>query len=77
MSFGTGQPDSLGQALREARRNSGLSFRRFAQQAGFSESHPRSVENGRREVTADIAEAYDRVLVTATGPASTAYITEE
>jgi hypothetical protein len=28
-------------------------------------------------VTADIAAAYDRVLVTATGPASIAYITEE
>ena len=57
-------PDSLGHALREARRNSGLSFRRFAQQAGFSESHLRSVENGHRSVTADIAVAYDRVLAT-------------
>ena len=57
-------PDSLGQALREARRNSGLSFRRFARQAGFSESHLRSVENGHRSVTGDIAAAYDRVLAT-------------
>lgn len=57
-------PDSLGQALREARRNSGLSFRRFAQQAGYSESHLRSVENGHRTVTSDIAAAYDRVLAT-------------
>ena len=55
-------PDSLGPALREARRNSGLSFRRFARQAGFSESHLRSVENGHRSVTDDIAAAYDRVL---------------
>lgn len=57
-------PDSLGQALREARRNSGLSFRGFARQAGYSESHLRSVENGHRAVTADISAAYDRVLAT-------------
>jgi tetratricopeptide (TPR) repeat protein len=57
-------PDSLGQALREARRHSGLSFSRFAQQAGFSESHLRSVENGHRSVTDDIAAAYDRILAT-------------
>lgn len=57
-------PDSLGQALREARRNSGLSFRGFARQAGYSESHLRSVENGHRSVTSDIAVAYDRVLAT-------------
>ena len=57
-------PDSLGPALREARRNFGLSFRRFARQAGFSESHLRSIENGHRSVTDDIAAAYDRVLAT-------------
>ncbi len=57
-------PDSLGQALREARRNSGLPFRAFARQAGYSESHLRSVENGHRAVTDDIAAAYDRVLAT-------------
>jgi transcriptional regulator with XRE-family HTH domain len=49
--------DSLGSALREARRNSGLSFRRFARQAGFSESHLRSVENGHRSVTDDSRQA--------------------
>ena len=57
-------PDSLGHALREARRSSGLSFGRFALQAGFSESHLRSVENGHRSVTADVAAAYDRILAT-------------
>jgi tetratricopeptide (TPR) repeat protein len=53
-----------GEALREARRSSGLSFRRFAQLAGFSQSHLRSVENGHRSVTIDVAQAYDRVLST-------------
>jgi transcriptional regulator with XRE-family HTH domain len=57
-------PDSLGQALREARRNSGLSFSWFARQAGYSESHLRSVENGHRAVTDDVAAAYDRALAT-------------
>lgn len=57
-------PDTLGHALREARKGSGLSFRRLAEQAGFSESHLRSVENGHRAVTADIAAAYDRVFAT-------------
>ena len=57
-------PDSLGQALREARRNSGHSFSWFARQAGYSESHLRSVENGHRAVTDDVAAAYDRVLAT-------------
>jgi tetratricopeptide (TPR) repeat protein len=61
---GPAVPDSLGQALREARRNSGLSFRRFARQAGYSESHLRSVENSHRAVTDDVAAAYDRVLAT-------------
>lgn len=52
----------LGHDLREARRSSGLTFRRFAALAGYSEGHLRSVENSRREVTIDVAEAYDRVL---------------
>jgi hypothetical protein len=30
--------------------------------AGFPESHLRSVENGHRAVTADVAGAYERVL---------------
>lgn len=50
--------------LREARRELGLAFSRFARLAGYSEGHLRSVENGRREVTADVAAAYDRVLHT-------------
>jgi tetratricopeptide (TPR) repeat protein len=54
----------LGQELREARRSSGLAFRRFARLAGYSEGHLRSVENGRRVVTSDVAAAYDRVLAT-------------
>ena len=44
---------------------------------GSPKATPAVSENDRREVTADIAAAYDRVLVTATGPASIAYITEE
>ena len=61
---GPAVPDSLGQALREARRDSGRSFGWFARQAGYSESHLRSVENGHRAVTDDVAAAYDRVLAT-------------
>ncbi len=57
-------PDHLRQALREARKNSGRSFRGFAQQAGYSESHLRSVENGLRAVTEDVVAAYERVLAT-------------
>ena len=41
-----------------------MSFRRFAACAGYSEAHLRSVENGNREITADVAAAYDRVLAT-------------
>jgi transcriptional regulator with XRE-family HTH domain/tetratricopeptide (TPR) repeat protein len=55
-------PDSQPHELREARRSSGLSFREFAALAGFSESHLRSVENGHRAVTSDVAAAYERVL---------------
>jgi hypothetical protein len=58
-------PDRQGRELREARRGSGLSFREFASRASFSESHLRSVENGHRAVTEDVATAYDRVLVAA------------
>jgi tetratricopeptide (TPR) repeat protein len=56
--------DTLRFALREARQASGVPFRKFAGQAGFSESHLRSVENGHRAVTGDVAAAYDRVLDT-------------
>lgn len=56
--------DTLRHALRQARQASGLPFRKFAGQAGFSESHLRSVENGHRAVTGDVAAAYDRVLDT-------------
>jgi hypothetical protein len=41
-----------------------MSFRGFARQAGYSESHLRSAENGLRAVTEGVAAAYDRVLVT-------------
>lgn len=41
-----------------------MRFRTFAQITGYSESHLRSVENGHRSVTAEIAEAYDRALAT-------------
>lgn len=41
-----------------------MTFRRFAMLAGYSEGHLRSVENGRREVTIDVVDAYDRVLNT-------------
>ena len=58
-------PDRQGRELREARRESGLSFREFASRAGFSESHLRSVENGHRAVTQDVVTAYDRVLAAA------------
>ena len=56
--------DTLRHALREARQAAGLPFRKFAAQAGFSESYLRSVENGNRAVTGDVAAAYDRVLET-------------
>jgi tetratricopeptide (TPR) repeat protein len=54
----------LREAMRQARRRSGLSFARFAQLANFAEGHLRSVKNGRRTLTSDIAAAYDRVLET-------------
>jgi hypothetical protein len=50
--------------LREARRSSAIAFERFARQAGYSVSHLRSAENGSRELTVDIVDAYDRVLAT-------------
>jgi tetratricopeptide (TPR) repeat protein len=58
------ETNSLGHSLREARKNSGLTFAKFALLAGFSESHLRSVENGHRSITPDVARAYDRVLDT-------------
>jgi hypothetical protein len=60
----TAATNGLARALREARRASGLDFRRFASLAGYSEGHLRSVENGRREITEEVATAYDRVLNT-------------
>lgn len=54
----------LARDLRAARRRSGLTFRSFAQRAGFSESHLRSVENGHRALTGQVAAAYDQVLGT-------------
>lgn len=56
--------DELAEAMREARKCSGLPFLVFAKRAGFSGSHLRSVENGHRAVTLAVAQAYDRVLVT-------------
>ncbi len=66
IQFGEGQAvtGDVGQALREARKRSGVPFGRFARQAGFSESHLRSVENGHRAVTEAVACAYDSVLGT-------------
>lgn len=56
--------NGLAEAMRDARRSSGIKFRTFAHLAGYSESHLRSVENGHRSVTAEVAGAYDRVLAT-------------
>lgn len=61
---GLGMDGELREAMRQARRRSGLSFARFAQLANFTEGHLRSVENGRRTLTSDIAAVYDRVLGT-------------
>ncbi|MGH3191756.1 MAG: helix-turn-helix domain-containing protein, partial [Streptosporangiaceae bacterium] len=52
----------LGHALREARKQSGMSFSKFARLTGYSESHLRSVENGHRTITLSVARAYDTVL---------------
>jgi tetratricopeptide (TPR) repeat protein len=54
----------LAQELRAARRRSGVTFAAFARRAGFSESHLRSVENGHRALTDQVAAAYDQVLGT-------------
>ncbi len=54
----------LGQAMRDARKRSGVQFSKFARLAGFSESHLRNVENGHRALTEAIARAYDTVLQT-------------
>jgi tetratricopeptide (TPR) repeat protein len=48
--------------MREARAGSGLTFAAFARQAGYGQAHLRSVENGNRSVTPEVAAAYDRVL---------------
>jgi transcriptional regulator with XRE-family HTH domain len=50
--------------MRQARRASGLHLDEFLRRVGFSESYVRNVENGTRPVTGDIADAYDRALVT-------------
>ncbi|MCF2526341.1 helix-turn-helix domain-containing protein [Yinghuangia soli] len=55
----------LGEAMRQARRESGMVWAAFAQQAAFGEAYLRNVENGNRPVTAAVAAAYDRVLGTA------------
>jgi transcriptional regulator with XRE-family HTH domain len=68
-------PDAFRDALRRARQASGMPFRRFALLAGFSESHLRSVENGHRAVTGDVAAAYDRVLETGGAFALACYLT--
>ncbi|MEU1284492.1 helix-turn-helix transcriptional regulator [Kitasatospora sp. NPDC005856] len=54
--------ERLRNGMREARRDSGLSWERFARDVGFSPAYLRNVENGNRAVTADVAAAYDRVL---------------
>ncbi|MCU7827281.1 helix-turn-helix domain-containing protein [Kitasatospora sp. DSM 101779] len=54
--------ERLRNGMREARRESGLSWERFARDVGFSPAYLRNVENGNRGVTADVAAAYDRVL---------------
>ena len=55
---------NLGQDLRTARKRTGLTFEVFAKQAGFSAAHLRNVENGTRNATPDVANAYDRVCRT-------------
>lgn len=51
-------------AMRKGRQSSGLTWDKFAREAGFSRSHLRAVENGTRAVTREVARAYDRVLGT-------------
>ncbi|MFE5326214.1 helix-turn-helix domain-containing protein [Embleya sp. NPDC056575] len=57
-------PEQLRDAMREARRASGMVWARLAREAGFGEAYLRNVENGNRSVTAAVAAAYDRVLRT-------------
>ena len=57
-------PDQLRDDMREERKASGIPWTRFAREAGFDAAHLRSVENGRRSVTAAVAAAYDQVLGT-------------
>ncbi|MGW6454363.1 helix-turn-helix domain-containing protein [Streptomyces sp. NPDC055078] len=73
-------PHQLRDDMRQARRASGITWARFAGEAGFGEAYLRNVENGNRSVTVGVAAAYDRVLHTggafaaalhATGPAPT------
>jgi transcriptional regulator with XRE-family HTH domain len=55
---------TIGQALRATREAAGVTIAQLARQAAFSESHLRSIENGNRTVTRDVAAAYDRALST-------------
>ncbi|RKN11058.1 helix-turn-helix domain-containing protein [Streptomyces radicis] len=57
-------PDQLRDDMREARRASGMTWAKFAREAGFGEAYLRNVENGNRSVTSGVAAAYDRVLHT-------------
>lgn len=56
--------DQLRDDMRQARRASGITWAKFAREAGFGEAYLRNVENGNRSVTAGVAAAYDRVLRT-------------
>lgn len=56
--------EGIREAMRKARRESGMVFGKFARLAGFAESHLRNVENGARSLTPEVAAAYDRVLNT-------------
>ncbi|MFF2615917.1 helix-turn-helix domain-containing protein [Kitasatospora sp. NPDC058046] len=50
--------------LRQARRDSGMSWAQFSQATSFTPAYLRNVENGNRSLTIDVAAAYDRALRT-------------
>jgi transcriptional regulator with XRE-family HTH domain len=54
----------IGRLIRDIREAQGLSIASLARQVAFSQSHLRSVENGNRAATADLASACDKVLGT-------------
>jgi transcriptional regulator with XRE-family HTH domain len=54
----------IGRLIREIREAKGLSIASLARQIAFSPSHLRSVENGNRAATADLASACDKALGT-------------